>query len=441
VNLNKKLFLLIVIAISMRVIFLYPVLKNPELSIHNDTSSYEKIAENLISGNGYSHCESAIYYTDVIRTPTYPFFLATLYSCIHHSNKPVVLIQILLGVFTVIMIYYLSRSIFTERIGFISGLLVGIDGHLITYNGVLTTETLFTFLLVLVLLLVYSKKKMAIYFLGPLLTLWILTRPIALYLIPFIIFGAILYWRQTQRLNKERIQILGLSMMMGIIMFFPWGYKYYNTTGHIGISAISSYNLYLTFANSHLAYTRGINENDNRELLIKNMENTIYNDCSNDYRYIMEMNKKGRSYLLNNFWSYALYHLKSTKSAVLPEVTILLEKWNYTQGNRGTLAVLNTDGILAGVKHYFKNFSDGLWVVLPLTFFWILTAGGFVYGLLISKEKKITILIMLIIFYFLIIPGPASTPRFLTPVVPFICIISGLGIDRVFHTIRNRLFR
>lgn len=182
---RKRLLLLIfVAALSLRiaaVLNLPQYLQKPGA----DALDYDTIAVNLASGNGYSMDPEKG--PTSLRAPLYPLFLASIYWAFGHNYVAVRVIQSIMGALLCVIIYYIGRKIFDERIGLLSALILVFYQPYISYAfyggpGFLYSENLFNILYGLFVLFLINgffvnlKMKGAVIS-GIFLGLLALTRP------------------------------------------------------------------------------------------------------------------------------------------------------------------------------------------------------------------------------------------------------------------------
>jgi hypothetical protein len=141
--------------------------------------------------------------------------------------------------------------------------------------------------------------------------------------------------------------------------------------------------------------------------------------------------KKGINIILSDPVRYALLHLKTIPTNLLPIVGDWLRTFGVNIGGSGTLSVIRSNGIIAGIRHYFKGRWIYLFIALPtvvwLTVVYFLAGIG---GFLQLQENKFRIEVIFLlgtIGYFLVAPGGAAIPRFRVPIAPMLSILAGLG--------------
>ena len=116
----------------------------------SDAGAYHNIAVNLVEGRGYS--ENGREPTRV-RTPTYPAFLAVVYTVTGPSPQAAVVVQSLLGALTVYLVFLLTRRVFDHRAGLLAALIAAFYPALIYYDTRILREGLAALLLAAAVLL------------------------------------------------------------------------------------------------------------------------------------------------------------------------------------------------------------------------------------------------------------------------------------------------
>jgi len=218
---NRKAYLVLIMLICaflMSCVFIFLIKPYPG----QDYGVYQRLGLNLSIGNGYSSDTVAPFRPVGWRTPLYPVFLAIIYKIFGLNNTVVFLFQGILYTLTTLFLFLIVKILFSEKTAFLAGFLFALLPISAYWVGVLYTETLVTFLLVLVtfFMLKYTKTKEGIYFWLAciLMGLCILDRPIyALY--PLLVILCLAFFRFTL------IQIILHLLIGSIIILFtlsPW---------------------------------------------------------------------------------------------------------------------------------------------------------------------------------------------------------------------------
>lgn len=195
---SSRWILLIIILASFLIPLIYSFVHRIPPKV--DARAYDQIAVNLTEGFGYREDRNKSYEFDVaiVRAgPAYEFFLAGIYKMFGHYYEVVWVIQALLHALTAWLIFLAGRSLFKkETAGLWAALLFGLHPDLIEIAAMLMTETLFLFLLALIIWLfvnIFNKPngwKSVV--LGLMVGLAVLTRPTLILFAPVILFFYIL---------------------------------------------------------------------------------------------------------------------------------------------------------------------------------------------------------------------------------------------------------
>ena len=177
--------LVFAIALAFRALVSAPGLANPERSHGLDTGGYILLADNLWHGNGFSWDTLPPYQANIVRAPVYPLFLA-LARAPWHSDRPALVLQILLGAFLALLVFYLGET--ASGNGFLPGLLAALDPFTALFGAMLYSELLFSILIALGALLLFRKKTPAA---GLILGFSCLVRPTGIALVVAGIYPAL----------------------------------------------------------------------------------------------------------------------------------------------------------------------------------------------------------------------------------------------------------
>ena len=213
-----------------------------------DAQAYDKIAVNLLAGNGFKEEATKSYEFDyaIVRAgPAYEFFLAGIYAVFGHHYEIVWILQALLHTVSAYLIFLSCREIFKEKgdvIGLIAAALFGLHPDLIEISAMLMTETLYLFLMALVIWLfikLYQKPERTCYsvFLSFATGLAILSRPPIILFVPIIFVFYIL--------NKKYKQCALFSLVF-ILTLLPWVIRNYLIYHQFILTTlIGEYNLWI----------------------------------------------------------------------------------------------------------------------------------------------------------------------------------------------------
>ncbi len=208
----------------------------------------------------------------------------------------------------------------------------------------------------------------------------------------------------------------------------PWIVRNYVTAGYPGFSAITSVNLYYYNSAAVRARQEGVGEDQMRRKMRREFQEDATGDTPAE-QYLWQGNTGIRTCVRDPLTAIVV-HLEGCLAGLLPGATDVLEAAGVTQGQRGTLGVLKRDGPRAAARHYFS----GNWAAAAMMIPSGLLLAVVYLGVLITSGRKLRFrmsarawLLLLIVAYFLLTPGPASHPRFRAPIMPLLNAVAAAG--------------
>jgi hypothetical protein len=432
---SKWLVSILVLAVALRLALVVAVNGHLERAISPDSPGYIGPALNLIRGEGFIN--------DGYRTPVYPLFIAFFYWLFGERSLPIIFAQILLSTLTVYMTYLIGKILLTDAVGLLAAFFMAISIESITHAIFLLTETLFTFLFIgsILAYLTFrqSGKKRWVFFSGVSMGLAILCRPIATYF-PFFFLILILF-DQAKDIRDRLIKSF-LYIVSTLVFIIPWMFWNYASIGLATITTISNYNLLLYNAASLQANQLGQNEGQVRDALKDQVEQALQARGLTDTPLHRDLiyRELARKIIMSDPLRYVYLHVKNDVNTLLPGVTDLTEILGVTVGGKGTLAILNKDGLMAAINHYFedKAWLIGLFAPAILLLLFIYAADLVGVGVLVKEKKWLALVILLLpISYLLLIPGAPSNQRFRVPVMPYICLLAAQGSIFLWYSAKS----
>ena len=184
---------ILALAAALRIAWVLYAAREPQ-GVH-DPSFYYGYGEAIASGRGYALPDGPTAYYPV----GYPAALGALFFLLTHTWIPANLplatgfFQVFLRVASVALVYYLGRCLFTPTVGLLAALWMALFPNLIFHTATFLTETLFIFLVLAALAVLFSFRwqeerpgwaRLLVF--GVLLGLSALVRPISLLLLPLL---------------------------------------------------------------------------------------------------------------------------------------------------------------------------------------------------------------------------------------------------------------
>jgi hypothetical protein len=129
---------------------------------------------------------------------------------------------------------------------------------------------------------------------------------------------------------------------------------------------------------------------------------------------------------------YARLHARASLRNLLPAVGELLATVGADIGGRGTFSVLETKGLVAGIRHYFRGNAVAALCSLPFVAWTLLTYGLAVPGAIrlarMPETRGSALLLLAVAGCLLLAPGGASHPQFRVPAMPILALFAGNGL-------------
>ena len=228
VNIDKKILFIFLLAIFLRLLVFFPfIYKHPERAFYTiDAYTYEFPAITLIEKGKYiNDCPRKIpdwfpqqcipsTQPEIYRPPVYPLYIAGHYILFGYRPEIVIFTQNIMDAMKVILIYHISRVIGLGN-PYIGAVLYAISPSAIIFSQALMTETMQGFILLVFLVLLFSKvNNVRSAFLGMIAGMLSLTHPMWYF---FALISPILVLIYTRSIRK--FLLAGLFVLLTIS---PW---------------------------------------------------------------------------------------------------------------------------------------------------------------------------------------------------------------------------
>jgi len=403
----KKILLIFLLAFFIRSLFLL----NPFETA--DSDEYKLYATNLLRYHTFSSSKNPPILPSTFRTPIYPMFVTSIYFLFGTKDIFVYLFQVIIGSLTCIVLYFLTLDLFHNRkIATLTGLLCAMHPFLYFLTSSLMTETLFTFLLSVTILMlvktnIYKSIKMC-FCSGVFLGITTLCRPTTQFLPLFVLLIMVFIL-----MNKKLFVRYSLIFILGFILsILPWVARNYIVTNEfIPISGGRGVNLYLATLNSEIYHdVKNFDAHDaaNKDELYK--------------RYIDNWNTPGVIEIEREMWKKAIARIKKRPfEFMLKRLKIQPFLWV------GSSYLINLNWSEVFKKDNYIIFFMKLFILL---FFHILPILMYLFGgWLIRKKWKKYILVYFIPIYFALVYFPIHTEmRYSIPAYPYVLLFSSYVI-------------
>lgn len=216
------ILLIVLVALTLRSAFAFRV----PAFVTKDSIEYVEPALALVDGQPFVLAQR--------RTPVYPIVMAASAAIFGRDLLSITFAQHLLGVGTALFTYGIGRLTFGRTVGLLAGLGAALSSPLLIYEHYLITESVFTFFLILSMLLLVAglkTERMAFFAAGGLaLGVAALTRPVGQAVLMALPFAAIIVFR------RWRPSIVACALAVGCfaLLVVPWAIRnqvVYGTAG------------------------------------------------------------------------------------------------------------------------------------------------------------------------------------------------------------------
>ncbi|MDI6840900.1 MAG: glycosyltransferase family 39 protein [bacterium] len=329
----------------------------------------------------------------------------------------------------------MGEVLINEKVGRIAGWLLAVFSiDSIVLSNLLLSEALLTFILIVsaysFILFLIQKQKRYILYSAILLGLATLTRPIALFLPLCLVIFILFYWRK--QCKKAIISSL-LLLIVYLLTISPWiirnhrVFGFPHVTSNLGYTLFVHYVPYIEAASSKKELkisTKGYTEGVRQSIRDKGV---LFTQQSEVWQQI------GVRTIMKHPLAYTRLYLLGTATTILSGGSnVFYSLLGTPMDYRESLAYfVAKDGIWRGLKTILERKGSGNLLFLSLnTFLLLFMYCTAIYGVYrVSREKRyaIKVLYFLIIAYF-VLPGPVGGMRFRVPIIPYITLLSGLGL-------------
>jgi len=246
---RRRLSLLLLFALGFALRVAYFTWAPPDYAA--SISDYDQIAQNLLSGRGFSLPEkaqqlqpapkaynhSAKLVPTATRTPLYPLFLASIYTVFGRRLKVVYLAQTLIDMLSSILLYLLALRITSNRrAAFVSMLLYALYLPFMSQVAVLLNETIFGFLVLAFALagLWAIERPSGVRFAiaAAILGVATLCRPTTFLFPAFFVVGVLVAKR---RMITKLIRPSVAFVIAFVVVLMPWVIRNYLVLDYFGI--------------------------------------------------------------------------------------------------------------------------------------------------------------------------------------------------------------
>lgn len=298
INIDKTLLILLTAGLVARLVVAIPVFTDiSRTAACYDAVSFDLLARHMLESKGFSVSYEAPYKPNSTITPGYPLFVAGIYALTSRSKLAVVFVQIIINLVLLAILYRFLKKRFENRPALWMGILFIADINTALFVTQMTTETLFTFLLVCFLILLlecFEKDKFTLAICsGLLLGAATLVRPIVLYFtVPLLLFVFFTGFRWRKLLQW------GIILGIQLVFITPWVIRNRVVFGECFYTTISDVNLLRYHAAPLKAGLEGMSRDEAQAQL--ELEGTGERTDFDEAGYYRSYGRAARRYLLSH---------------------------------------------------------------------------------------------------------------------------------------------
>ena len=440
-----RLIPVFVLALAIRVLCAIPAFQETDRLLRPDSASYlfpaYALAEDgemnmrprndpgKVAFSGAFRRDDAIDYVDqrpaVQRPPGYIVFLAALRLIFGRSPVAFALAGCLIGALTVFPVGLTGFQLAGRRAGFWAAVLYALNLTSLAVAPLILSDTLLGFLVAFqAMYLVKSMRtgRLRDFVFGTTFAAAaVLVKPVNIPVLILLLMTAPF----VMKTRRRTVCAMLLVPLVSAVIIVPWMLR----NRAVGAGFAVDRNSGLTALHNTAAILAHANHSDANEVRAR-----LENEANKEYNL-----QEREEWCLKRYREAILAHPRSAVAThlfqvwiLLPDLPDFLQNLGLRTGERGTLAVLRKDGVLAAFRHYMDGSYAAAFLSAPFVLIhaalWVLTALGiWVY----ARRKRWTVLIVCLLpmVYYLMAAGPVVLPRYQIPALPFACAMAGAVIS------------
>ena len=429
--------LMVAVGFLLRLGVAWPGLERGALAAFSrpDTPGYLGPALALAAGEGYLNEPGGT--PSVTRAPGFPALAALVLRLAGSDPWGALSVTLCaLGALTAVGVFLAGREAGGDVVGLVAAALYSCNLTALANAPLLLSDTCFTLVIAFQLywLLRFRREKRWWQFpvVLALAALATLIRPIE---IAWLLPGLVLLTALPGLTWRRRLLAGGVGTALFFAILFPWQYR----NAQLGAGYCIDVNtgaMYHQNGAMILAAAHGTSYEQEKQRLIAECD-ALFEDRERfpdeksrvDYRLT-----RLREIILAHPGCWLRGHFQP--AVLLPDAPAFFENLGVTSPGRGTLQVLQQEGVMAAVKHYFGP----RWYWLLAALLPLLAVVGITYlGAVMMGIRYLCtwrrnwywlLLILAFIEYFLFLPGPITVPRYQLPALPLLTVLAALAGSR-----------
>ncbi|HEY4505692.1 MAG TPA: glycosyltransferase family 39 protein [Candidatus Paceibacterota bacterium] len=400
---------------------IYPLLP----AAPKDSIEYVKLSESLMSGNGLT-MDGRL---ETLRLPGYPLFVGVI-KTVFNSYFAVTLIQIILIFASALVIRRIGILFSGKKVGEIAATIFLINPVSMTLALLILTDVLFLFLFTLGLYLIISaceeNKWKRVVFATLLFIASIYVRGMGIFALPIFLLPVF-----ASKLSLKSQFRVAIALLLGILISaVPWIMRNYEKTGVALFNSFESVNLSWAVP-KFVAATNGTDE-EAETLAFQKATGVPEAEWRNlgwhDIRYSKQISAVGERIILSHPLSYAKFHLITSMPFLFPSSILFMRDAYDSSMNIDRPFVYGS--INALIKGDWTTFYKGItkeWWKFGERILWLLGVVLMFISLWFNRKGRLAWLFVFIVFFLMMLSGPAAGPRLSFQAWPCMFILFASG--------------
>lgn len=387
--------------------------------VPQDSEEYRNLAESLLVNKEFSqHGQS-----DTLRAPGYPSFVA-FFKYIGQSYFAVSLVQILLALFSAIIIRRLGIYFHSKQTGEIAAVMFLLSPLVLTLSLIILTDILFLSIFLTGFYLALVSRKFFIS--SVLFALAIYVRPMGIFALPIFLVPFLISDDFTKANIWNKLKFAVLMIVVVGALASPWVYRNYKLTGVADFTSFKAINLAAYAVPLYLANKNNTSVDEERTKIEQNVG--IPQSKWKDLRYSKEVATYAQDIILREPFSYLKYHIIASLpflfSSSIQDAQVTYQGAMHIERKSESGAINRL--VSGNWKLFFASISK-IWWKMAERMIWLLVYLVAIVGLWQKKKSVLAWGFVFIPAYLMILSGPAANARYAVQGLPFILLLFAIG--------------
>lgn len=414
-----------------------------------DPTGFAILARNLLAYGAFTDAPPPPYVPTVFRTPGYPVFLAGVLF-LGRTPYAVPLVQIVLVAFTAVLIFRLGKRLFSHGVGLVAAILYVLDPVAMLLSLQFMSETLFMFLFVLFLFVLFSKVEQPVsprtlFLAGILLGGATLVRPIVQYLPPVVLVYVFLTQRKRWR-GASLYRDLGAFSLGVILIIGPWMIRNGILAGGYHLSTIGPVTIARYYIPEYLAVKQNVPFELAKARYLKSLESVLPDSNPSPMEVSRRYMAAYREIIREDVSGYLRFHLVRTlRFFTLSSWKIpFIYYWSYIREDPLPPAVNYSNVFFRGsagnvIEVLLQRPSEWLFGLDRLAHVLIFALSGLPLWFERGERRIMALFLFGITFYFALLYGPLGQPRYWLSAEPSMLLLALWGVEHLRRMRRARV--